>query len=526
MAVSLVGAGTKVVWSGGAVTFVEVPLPLGIAEGDTVVLFGHTISTHGTSWVQPSVWTTRAHNLVRSPVGTIITQCWTRTLGPSPDDHVSVSFTAVADSGQVVAVVYRGVTQVASRSSNSSLNAPSVSLPGTAGGVALYGWCALLQTGTTVFDISSDLTSVVGTSPAQHPVIMAAGTIGTGNVAPAESATLDPTRPAYSFTSVTLALGGNTPPNAPTLLSPANGAVFDLTQPQRFRWQFSDPDPGDTQSKYDLLYRQLIFMTFTPWVTITRNLPSTFYDFAGGTLAAGDYEWYVVTYDAVGAEGPPSEHGFFTAADAVDAPTITYPISGGTVAALDRVDWSYPDQDAYQVRRVADLAGDPDPSTIYYDTGEVDDPDTRTVGLAFETNDRYEHIQVRTKFGGIWSDWTDDRVLVSYTEPAVTLGQVFEGDDGATIALSYSIPTAGEGVPAATSVDIRVSTDGGLTSILPANLAGLPTVADVPGFGSATYWLPESGVEYCFQFVTHADNGASSASEWITMFGLAVGDVV
>ncbi|MGH9196339.1 MAG: hypothetical protein ACRD1T_11435, partial [Acidimicrobiia bacterium] len=71
---------------------------------------------------------------------------------------------------------------------------------------------------------------------------------------------------------------GSAPPNAPTLISPAAGATIDIAmEPGRtFKWQFSDPDQGDSQTAWafrrqktsaanqPLLYWNVSSKTFQP----------------------------------------------------------------------------------------------------------------------------------------------------------------------------------------------------------------------------------------------------------------------
>jgi hypothetical protein len=241
-------------------------------------------------------------------------------------------------------------------------------------------------------------------------------------------------------------------PNAPSLISPAGAVVLDRGIIQRFSWTFSDPDAGDTQSQFDLQYRVVGAGSWTP---VTGTTPNTFYDMPAGTLAAGDYEWQCRTYDALGFVGPYSASSFFTAATQPSAPTITAPTSGGTVGTVTATfSWSNATETDYQVRKVADLAGSPDTSTIYYDSGDVVDSVTRSVSLSFPVNNRYEHLQVRIKNSGLWSVWSSIRVLVSYTAPATpTLAVTTQAAPG-TVTLTVTNPTPTGGQPTVAYWDI------------------------------------------------------------------------
>lgn len=208
----------------------------------------------------------------------------------------------------------------------------------------------------------------------------------------------------------------NEAPYAPTLVSPVGSVVIDRAVGQRFDWDFADPNVGDSQSKFDLDYR---LVGAGSWTTVTTITPTTHHDFAPGFFAAGNYEWRVRTYDALGVVGPYSSTAFFTAANTPAPPTITFPANGATISqSFENFQWSTPDQEAFQVRKVADAAGAPDTGTVYYDSGTVVSG-ARFHVLTFPTNSRTEHLQVRVRNLGLWSTWSSILVNVNYTTPAV-----------------------------------------------------------------------------------------------------------
>jgi hypothetical protein len=291
----------------------------------------------------------------------------------------------------------------------------------------------------------------------------------------------------------------NANPNAPGALSPAGGAIIDRTIAQRFSWTFSDPDAGDTQSKYDLQYR---LVGAGSWTTVTATTPNAFSDFAASALTAGDYEWQARNYDAQGLVSPWSSSAFFTAATPPGAPTITAPLSGGTVGNdPSLVSWSAPTQASYQLRKLADLAGSPDTGTIYYDSGEVVDAAARSQSLPFPVNNRWEHVQVRIKAGGLWSPWSSVRVDVSYTPPGTPTLVVTPSDAAASI----DVAIANVDPPAVTN-DLyrRVAGDG--TGIRIAT--GLALNSHYQDRTVA------SGVDYEYSARAVAANGTSATGDW------------
>jgi hypothetical protein len=323
----------------------------------------------------------------------------------------------------------------------------------------------------------------------------------------------DGTASPYSVTYDSLLL--NTPPNAPILSSPANNATIDRGITQRFAWTFSDPDVGDSQSAFDLQYR---VVGTTPWTTVSATTPNAFYDFAASTFAAGNYEWQVRTYDSQGVVGPWCSSSFFTAATAPAQPTITAPVNGATVQNTATLTWSAPNQTDYQWRRVADNAGSADTSTIYQDSGDVVDSTTRSVTLTFDTNNRYEHIQVRIKNAGLWSSWADIRVQVSYTPPTTATFTMAADPTTATRTLTITNPAPGSGVPATSYNDVYVRTAASSTvadTYRPYSATGTrigTALATNTAFVDRT--PAGSPVVYEYRVVSVASNGTASDSGW------------
>jgi N-acetylneuraminic acid mutarotase len=307
----------------------------------------------------------------------------------------------------------------------------------------------------------------------------------------------------------------NQPPNAPILTAPADGTTIDRNITQRFDWDFSDPDAGDSQSKYDLRYRVVGAAT---WTVVTGTTPNTFHDFAAGTFALGDYEWQAATKDAQGLAGPFSASFFFTAGDPPATPTITDPVSGGTVGSDPyTVQWSTPDQDAYQVRTVADNAGSPDATTVYQDTGEVVSATARARSMPFPVKDRYEHIQVRIKHGGLWSAWASIRVLVSYTPPPVPSLTITTSDVEAAVSVAITNPTPAAGEPPVTHnrLFVRASAanpDGDKYRPYPD---GTRIEAQKPPNSTAIDYLAAGGIDYEYRAEAVGDNGTTSDSGWV-----------
>jgi hypothetical protein len=311
--------------------------------------------------------------------------------------------------------------------------------------------------------------------------------------------TASPFAVTYDGISVNLA------PNAPLLLSPVGAVTIDRSVTQRFDWDFSDPDAGDSQSAFELQHRPEGAAT---WNLVTGTTPNTFHDFAAGTFAAGNHEWRLRTADAQGVFGPYSASGFFTAADSPGGPTITDPVSGATISSSTyTLAWSTSSQDAYQVRTVADAAGSPDATIVYQDSGVVESSSTRSHGLSFPVNNRNEHLQVRVRVAGLFSPWASVRVLVSYTPPPVPTIALLTASSTGQIIATVTNPTPATGEPPVISNDVWRR-----QALVGAD--GIRIARGVVPNGTHIDATPASGVDYEYLAVAHGDNATSRAGAW------------
>lgn len=326
---------------------------------------------------------------------------------------------------------------------------------------------------------------------------------------------------APAWDAVVVSINGNAAPNAPILTTPV-GATINRDVTNRFDWDFSDPDAGDSQSKYDLRYR--IRGVGAAWTTVTSGVPNTFWDAAAGLFAAGDYEWQVRTYDAQGVVGPYSTSAFFTAASPPPGPTLIEPVSGSIVSNTHTAEWSTAEQDAYQIRRVADSAGSADTTTVYYDSGEVSSATARAHALTFETNGRFEHVQLRTKYGGLWSPWSSSRVEVSYTPPPDPSLVVALADDigGNTVTITNPTPGTGEPSVAYNNVFVRTAETSPVTdSDRPYSETGTRIAFQKPLNSVLIDYIPAGDVVYEYRVEAVATNDTTAFSAWTAVDPIA-----
>jgi len=94
----------------------------------------------------------------------------------------------------------------------------------------------------------------------------------------------------------------NTPPNAPTLDSPAENAHFDPSASVTFSWTFSDPDAGDNQSAYQFQLDDNSDFS-SPIIDTGKVISSTSSTTQTLPSAVGLYYWRVKTWDSSDAEG-------------------------------------------------------------------------------------------------------------------------------------------------------------------------------------------------------------------------------
>lgn len=309
---------------------------------------------------------------------------------------------------------------------------------------------------------------------------------------------------AYA-TSANFTIQHNQAPNAATWVGPPDSSSLDRAQAQLLDWTFVDPDAGDTQSKYDLRYR----VGAGAWTTITTVTTATDHTFAANALAANDYEFQVLTYDAQGVPATAwSASKFLTFASQPGTPTVTAPSNGATIPSSTGVlAWSTGSQSSFQVRKTADLAGVPDTATILFDSGEVMSASQRDYALSFPVNNRTEHLQIRTRSSGLWSPWGSVKVLVSYTAPASPTARVSSGVGEILVTPVDGFRQVGQ--PAVSYHDIYRRVEG--TTGPGERLA--------TGFINNQVWFDGSvqhRTEYEYKVIAVASNGTSSSSEWYT----------
>lgn len=316
----------------------------------------------------------------------------------------------------------------------------------------------------------------------------------------------------------TSALLYNTAPNAPVLVSPIAGATVDQSATITLDWTFSDPDAGDTQSEFDLRYR---IVGAGAWTDVNSVTATTSYDITAATLTADEtYEWEVRTYDSQGTVGAWSGVETFNPTEPPTAPTFTAPAAADQVIALSffNVGWTASEQDAYQLRRVADDTGSPDTSTVYSDTGTVSAPSARSRSVEFPTNSRFEHIQLRVQKDGLWSSWSSIRVEVDYTVPpasTVTITAV-SAAQALQVNVTAGTPAGLEPTPTVYDLYVRIASGGRADLDRPVGGSGIRIAQGVAVADATVDYRVVEGFDYEYLVRTFGENGTYIDSSWIT----------
>lgn len=290
----------------------------------------------------------------------------------------------------------------------------------------------------------------------------------------------------YDFASFNVA------PNAPILTAEPN---FDATDAQTLAWTFSDPDPGDTQSAYQLV---IIRVWDGTTVVDTGKVASgtASYALAGSTLAnpsgshTGQYQWKVRTWDAADTVGAYSSLGsFYTSAK--PTATITVPAADGATVSSSSLtaEWSTSDpesegQSAYQVR-LTDNA-----DVELWTSGKVSSVSGRsqTIGYTLVISTNYKVKITVWDAKDVASTEVVRTFVTSFTVPAIPVLTVIPYHEGARNTLAMTNPTPTGGQPTVTGNDVyrRIYGDTAWTRIT-ANVDPNGTYDDYAVASDVTY---------------------------------------
>lgn len=267
-------------------------------------------------------------------------------------------------------------------------------------------------------------------------------------------------------------------PYAPTPVYPVDGASINVADTHRFDWIFSDPNPGDVQTKYDLHWRSEADAGV--WTEINAQVSAnTYHDFAASFFTVDEvHEWRVRVYDSTDLVSPWSSIELFEPKTGPADPVITDPVAAATITTPTyAMVWTAAAQEGYQVRKLGDDAGAPDEDLVYYDSGLVE-TGIKNHLFSFSTN-RIEHLQVRVQVAGLWSGWDSVQITVDYEavpQPSLT-ATVVPVDPHIEIDIVNPAPTGGQ--PALSHTNLY--RDGLLIVVFPSGSTHHNDYTAVPG---------------------------------------------
>lgn len=240
----------------------------------------------------------------------------------------------------------------------------------------------------------------------------------------------------------------NQAPSPPTLLSPSPSSVADLaTYGAVFSWRFVDPDPGDTQSAWQMR-RKVSGGTYSYYTAASQTWGATAVwntgsaqsvSFGPGVWANGStWQWSVNTQDATGlASGFASD--VTVVATTAPVVTVTDPQGIYSVDSSPIIVWTYTganQQRTWQLRlfdigTYSAVGFDPASSTPVWDSGEVSSSIQRTVrvGAVLLNNQTYRAYMRVSDSVSLYSGWAYTEFLLVLTPaPAPALAAVVEQD--------------------------------------------------------------------------------------------------
>lgn len=229
----------------------------------------------------------------------------------------------------------------------------------------------------------------------------------------------------------------NAAPNAPVLTTKSN---FDATTAQTFSWSFTDPNPGDTQSAYQLeISRVSDGVVVLDTGKVVSSTPSRLV--SGGTISNGfDYRWRVRTWDALDAQGPYSGYGLFTAS-AGGTVTITSPATDNPLSVVTDdlpITWSVTGttQAAYRIWLYRG-------TTLVSDTNWIASTATSAT-ISGMLSDQAHEIRVQVRNASNVTTNTASRFLTpSFSTPEKPLITVQQNADEGYVLVSIENPAPG-----------------------------------------------------------------------------------
>ena len=191
-------------------------------------------------------------------------------------------------------------------------------------------------------------------------------------------------------------------PHQPTWTTTVGGR--NHLQQLILEWDFTDPDPLDTQGAYEL--RRVYGTTTEYWNGGTSSWQTGSHKNNGAgnsvTIPAnwgveGIAQTYAVRCWDNNDYGPsPWSDGLRIDPSTPSDPTITSPAEGAAVGALLQLAWYVTEQASYRVRLLGGTTASANTNVVYSDTGQTDDTTARTLDLALDTSRSVQWVELTT----------------------------------------------------------------------------------------------------------------------------------
>lgn len=261
---------------------------------------------------------------------------------------------------------------------------------------------------------------------------------------------------AWDESNANFTIQHNQPPNAPTLLEPANGATVNLAGTPRFRAAPNDPN-NDQQSGYRFRRKLTSASAYEYWnagtaawqsTPVTNSLQgATQVDlvFPAGRWDSLAYNWSAATVDSLGEIGPFAADRTVTGS-VPGSVTVTEPIGPVTLTSQPVVKWSLsdPEGDPQQTYEVAIASAaqytapgfDPATSAVVDRKAPTSSSTVRdwqgSVSLPDDTTYR---AYVRVTSGNIETDWAFSEFTTNLDSPAPPLLTATVDNDSGVVEL-------------------------------------------------------------------------------------------
>lgn len=289
-----------------------------------------------------------------------------------------------------------------------------------------------------------------------------------------------------------------TPPNAPTLVSPASGAaVSTSTASIVFTWQHN-PIDGSSQTNAQLQYSTNGGST---WTTATVTTAQT-YSLANNFSANDVITWRVRTKGADPSYGPYSSSRSFTV---YQTPTVTWtsPVSGGTITNMPiGISLSYSDV-APSTLANATVTISQGGATLYTMNLGTATSGTITADEFFPNNGQSYTFTATARSTSSLQATSAIVVSVAFTEPDTASLALTNNPETGAVQLQATVDSGTGGAPAESISIYRVSRNGRV--LLASGLSDGAAIEDL--------YAPLN-TEYTYECVTFSAAGAAGTTVW------------